>query len=140
VGVEVVIWLLLVSSVAGVRRDQSAGLLWTISGAGLASLWDLVKPELSRSPEAGDTLAGMTSDPHLALGTGSPDFPDDLIQTPAQTAPTALVGLSDVLAAYRTCELATVTRTGTPVNWPAVCWYHRDGGQIVLTTSFGAPR
>ena len=45
-----------------------------------------------------------------------------------------------MLAAYRTCELATVTRTGTPVAWPAVSWYDRDAGQLVLTTSIGLPR
>lgn len=56
-----------------------------------------------------------------------------------QNPTTTLAGLADVLAAYRTCELATVTKAGTPVTWPAVCWYDRHAGQIVLTTSIGAP-
>lgn len=53
---------------------------------------------------------------------------------------TALAGLADVLASYRTCELATVPRSGTPVTWPAVCWFDRAAGRIVLTTSIGLPR
>jgi general stress protein 26 len=60
--------------------------------------------------------------------------------SPPREPRAALADLADVLAAYRTCELATVTRTGTPVTWPAVCWHDRDTGQIVLTTSIGVPR
>jgi hypothetical protein len=55
-------------------------------------------------------------------------------------APQDLAALADVLAAYRTCELATLTRSGTPVAWPAVCWFDRGASELVLTTSIGLPR
>lgn len=44
------------------------------------------------------------------------------------------------MAAYRTCELATMTKSGLPITWPAVAWHDRDNGQLVLTTSIGVPR
>lgn len=53
------------------------------------------------------------------------------------TRPTA--AQSDVIAAYRTCEFATVTRSGTPIAWPIVSWQRPDG-DIVLTTSIGLPQ
>lgn len=62
-----------------------------------------------------------------------------LPQPPAPTA-SGLADLADVLAAYRTCELATVTRSGTPVAWPAVAWFDREAGELVLTTSIALPR
>jgi len=44
-----------------------------------------------------------------------------------------------VIAAYRTCEFATVTRRGTPLAWPVVTW-QRPEGSFVLTTSIGLPQ
>jgi hypothetical protein len=44
-----------------------------------------------------------------------------------------------VLAAYRTCEFATVTRRGTPMAWPIVTWQRPDGS-LVVTTSIGLPQ
>lgn len=44
-----------------------------------------------------------------------------------------------VLAAYRTCEFATVTRRGKPMAWPVVSWQRPDGS-FVLTTSIGLPQ
>jgi hypothetical protein len=51
---------------------------------------------------------------------------------------------SEVAATYRTCELATLTKAGVPVAWPAVCTVEptADGtpGRITLTTSVALPR
>ena len=66
--------------------------------------------------------------------------PTPLAGPPAPTPTTALDDLADVLAAYRTCELATVTRSGSTVAWPAVSWFDRDAGELVLTTSIALPR
>jgi hypothetical protein len=44
-----------------------------------------------------------------------------------------------VLAAYRTCEFATVSRHGTPIAWPLVTWQQPDGS-LVVTTSIGVPQ
>jgi Pyridoxamine 5'-phosphate oxidase len=46
---------------------------------------------------------------------------------------------AEVLAAYRTCEFATVTRRGTPIAWPLVSWQRPDGSFIV-TTTIGFPQ
>jgi hypothetical protein len=42
-----------------------------------------------------------------------------------------------VIDAYRTCEFATVGRTGTPVAWPVAPLYRPESGTFVLTTSIG---
>ena len=46
---------------------------------------------------------------------------------------------SEVLAAYRTCEFATVSRRGTPMAWPVVTWQRPDGSFIV-TASIALPQ
>jgi len=50
--------------------------------------------------------------------------------TPEQTS---------IVAAYRTCEFATVTRRGTPMAWPVVTWQRPDGS-LIVTTSIGVPQ
>ncbi|SDR89335.1 Pyridoxamine 5'-phosphate oxidase [Friedmanniella luteola] len=83
----------------------------------------------------------MTPAAHPLPLAPSPGSPGDPVPTPARPAPRAVLdGLTDVLASYRTCELATVTRAGTPVAWPAVSWYDRAAGRLVLTTSIALPR
>ncbi|WP_198170703.1 pyridoxamine 5'-phosphate oxidase family protein [Actinoplanes awajinensis] len=47
--------------------------------------------------------------------------------------------LADVIDAYRTCELATLTRDGSPVAWPT-SGLRRDDGTLLLTTSLGYPQ
>lgn len=66
--------------------------------------------------------------------------PTPLPHPPAPRPAAALHELADVLATYRTCELATVTRTGSAVAWPAVAWFDRAAGALVLTTSIALPR
>jgi pyridoxamine 5'-phosphate oxidase-like protein len=45
-----------------------------------------------------------------------------------------------VISRYRTCEFATVGRSGTPIAWPAVTLYRHDDGTFVITTSVGLPQ
>jgi hypothetical protein len=55
---------------------------------------------------------------------------------------TAGLGDADVLAALdriRTCEFATVNRTGVPLAWPTLPMYRPDDGTFVITTSIGLP-
>ena len=47
--------------------------------------------------------------------------------------------LGQVMDAYRTCEFATVNRSGTPIAWPLVT-HRREDGTFVLTTSIGLPQ
>lgn len=47
--------------------------------------------------------------------------------------------VSAVISQYRTCEFATVGRSGTPIAWPTVTLY-RDDGTFVITTSIGLPQ
>ncbi|MFY1698940.1 MULTISPECIES: pyridoxamine 5'-phosphate oxidase family protein [unclassified Solwaraspora] len=43
-------------------------------------------------------------------------------------------GLADILAAYRTCEFATLARDGTPIAWPTAA-SRRPDGTLLVTTS-----
>jgi hypothetical protein len=47
--------------------------------------------------------------------------------------------LHALLSRYRTCEFATITRSGVPAAWPAVCLVAPDARSIVLTTCIGLP-
>lgn len=47
--------------------------------------------------------------------------------------------LAKTLQAYRTCEFATLTKSGSPVAWPASGLVRADG-TILLTTSLGRPQ
>lgn len=49
------------------------------------------------------------------------------------------IALPDLIDAYRTCELATLTRDGSPVSWPT-SGLRRDDGTFLLTTSLGYPQ
>ncbi|GAA4609387.1 hypothetical protein BJY16_007300 [Actinoplanes octamycinicus] len=51
----------------------------------------------------------------------------------------AVRALPAVLDAYRTCELATLTSSGSPVAWPT-SGLRRDDGTFLLTTSLGYPQ
>lgn len=45
----------------------------------------------------------------------------------------------EILRRYRTCELATLAKDGTPIAWP-LCSRLLDDGRILLTTSIGFPQ
>jgi hypothetical protein len=47
--------------------------------------------------------------------------------------------ISPVVDAYRTCELLTVGRDGTPVAWPTV-GLRRPDGTVLISTSIGLPQ
>ncbi|MEV6305110.1 pyridoxamine 5'-phosphate oxidase family protein [Actinoplanes sp. NPDC051861] len=47
--------------------------------------------------------------------------------------------LVDTIEAYRTCEFATLTKSGAPVAWPTSGIVRKDG-TILLTTSLGYPQ
>jgi hypothetical protein len=63
-----------------------------------------------------------------------------MTQPPTATGIHDLRDLHAVLDEYRTCELATMTRGGVPVAWPAVCDIAPAGDRIVLTTSIAFPQ
>ncbi|MEU8659510.1 hypothetical protein [Actinoplanes philippinensis] len=46
--------------------------------------------------------------------------------------------LNETLQAYRTCEFATLTKSGAPIAWPTSGLVRKDG-TILLTTSLGYP-
>jgi hypothetical protein len=43
------------------------------------------------------------------------------------------------LSGHYTCECTTVNRAGQPVTWPAVPYYDREDGSIVVTASIAFP-
>lgn len=44
-----------------------------------------------------------------------------------------------VFTEFRTCELSTVARDGTPITWPAATLYDPEAASFLLTTSIGLP-
>ncbi|GAB7046547.1 pyridoxamine 5'-phosphate oxidase family protein [Catenuloplanes indicus] len=50
-----------------------------------------------------------------------------------------MTDLDDLIAAYRTCEFATLARDGTPILWPTVPLRQPDG-TFLITTSLGFPQ
>jgi nitroimidazol reductase NimA-like FMN-containing flavoprotein (pyridoxamine 5'-phosphate oxidase superfamily) len=44
-----------------------------------------------------------------------------------------------VLREFRTCELSTFAKDGTPVTWPVSALYQREQARFLLTTSIGLP-
>jgi hypothetical protein len=48
--------------------------------------------------------------------------------------------VAEVFDLFRTCELATIGRDGTPATWPAFPLYRPDRGTFLFTTSVGLPQ
>ena len=45
----------------------------------------------------------------------------------------------EILKRYRTCELSTMAKDGTPITWP-LCPRFLEDGRVLLTTSIGLPQ
>lgn len=45
-----------------------------------------------------------------------------------------------VLNEFRTCELSTIAKDGTPLTWPITALFKPETGHILLTTSIGFPQ
>jgi hypothetical protein len=59
--------------------------------------------------------------------------------SPALTVPVLSRDVARVIDTYRSCEFATVTRSGTAIAWPAIPLYDAVTGTFTLTTSIGLP-
>ncbi|CAA9461125.1 MAG: hypothetical protein AVDCRST_MAG25-869 [uncultured Rubrobacteraceae bacterium] len=64
--------------------------------------------------------------------------------TDTSTARTGMPSLppevEEVFKEFRTCELSTLTRDGSPVAWPLIPLWRPQEERFVLTTSIGLPR
>ena len=58
---------------------------------------------------------------------------------PTTSTTSTLTDVADLLGAYRTCELTTLGRDGTPFTWPTVAVHDAERGVLTLTTSIGLP-
>lgn len=45
-----------------------------------------------------------------------------------------------VFREFRTCELSTLARNGTPITWPTLPFWDAPNGRFVVTTSIGLPQ
>lgn len=45
--------------------------------------------------------------------------------------------LEDVFEQFRTCELSTLARDGTPITWPTLPFWRSDEKRFRITTSIG---
>jgi hypothetical protein len=46
----------------------------------------------------------------------------------------------EVFDSFRTCELTTIGKDGTPTTWPALPLYRPETGRFLFTTSIGMPQ
>ncbi len=44
-----------------------------------------------------------------------------------------------VFREFRTCEMSTLVRDGTPITWPTLPFWRPDEGRFLITTSIGLP-
>ena len=44
-----------------------------------------------------------------------------------------------VFLEFRTCEMSTLARDGTPITWPTLPFWYPDEGRFLITTSIGLP-
>jgi len=44
-----------------------------------------------------------------------------------------------VFREFRTCEMSTLARDGTPITWPTLPFWRPDEGRFLITTSIGLP-
>ena len=45
-----------------------------------------------------------------------------------------------VFREFRTCEMSTLARDGTPITWPTLPFWRPDEGRFMITTSIGLPQ
>lgn len=48
--------------------------------------------------------------------------------------------LEEVFREFRTCDLSTLARDGTPVTWPITPFYQPDKRRFIIFSSIGAPQ
>ncbi len=49
-------------------------------------------------------------------------------------------GIAAVFREFRTCELTTLAKDGTPVTWPTEPFFEPQNGRFLITTSIGMPQ
>lgn len=59
---------------------------------------------------------------------------------PYHTLATLPAGVAEVFRAFRTCELSTLARDGTPITWPTSPIYQPELGRFFVTTCIGLPQ
>ncbi|MBV9455153.1 MAG: pyridoxamine 5'-phosphate oxidase family protein [Rubrobacter sp.] len=45
-----------------------------------------------------------------------------------------------VLREFRTCEMSTLAKDGTPITWPVLPFWRPEEGRFLITTSVGLPQ
>ncbi|HSL01624.1 MAG TPA: pyridoxamine 5'-phosphate oxidase family protein [Rubrobacteraceae bacterium] len=48
--------------------------------------------------------------------------------------------VEEVFREFRTCEMSTLARDGTPITWPTLPFWYPDEGRFLITTSIGLPQ
>ncbi len=45
-----------------------------------------------------------------------------------------------VFREFRTCEMSTLAKDGSPITWPTMSFWHPDDNRFLITTSIGLPQ
>ena len=48
--------------------------------------------------------------------------------------------VDEVLREFRTCEMSTLAKDGTPITWPVLPFWRPEEGRFLITTSIGLPQ
>jgi general stress protein 26 len=48
--------------------------------------------------------------------------------------------IETVFRQFRTCEMSTLSKDGTPITWPVTPFYEPEKNRFVITTSIGLPQ
>lgn len=60
-----------------------------------------------------------------------PTPPRTIIELPSE--------VEAVFREFRTCEMSTLARDGTPITWPTLPFWYAGEGRFLITTSIGLP-
>lgn len=58
-------------------------------------------------------------------------MPDKALELPPE--------VEEVFREFRTCEMSTLARDGTPITWPTLPFWYPGEGRFLITTSIGLP-
>jgi len=59
------------------------------------------------------------------------------VDRPSRVVAELPAGIEDVFERFRTCELSTLARDGTPITWPTLPFWRSDEKRFRITTSIG---
>jgi hypothetical protein len=64
---------------------------------------------------------------------------ENIVSHPSYTGADLPSEVEEVFREFRTCEMATLAKDGTPITWPVLPFWQSEEGHFLVTTSIGLP-